>query len=335
MTDFENLTAGLLINDNNADSAVQQPKGEIENPFETKVEAPPKPTITKPIPKKITNTGNTTFFSTDDFQRELRTKSIKKNKAYQLYSENLGAYDIASGCIRSVYYRINNVPTANYADKWTPVLLRTTLGSAVHDFIQDNCDTFTEQEVCLKVPSRRLSCRLDCLINDNVLVEIKSCPHSDLKDIMKTGQPRIKDFYQAVLYKYLIENHLEEAKQQAPTRGGSTALLDEYNIEYMQFIYVAHDLISSDTDSISEAIKHSKNLKKLSGARRNPFWFMQTVNVDLRNLDISLYENIINRKINEMVKYLAGNKVPEMDHEFIDKGACFFCIHSQLCKEQG
>jgi hypothetical protein len=334
MTDFENLTAGLLINDDNDDSAVQQQKEKIENPFETKVEAPPKPTITKPIPKKITNTGNTTFFSTEDFQRELRTKSIKKNKAYQLYSENISAYDIASGCSRSVFYRINNVPTNNYANKWLPVEMRCTIGSGVHDFIQDNYSKFTEQEVCLKVPSRRLSTRLDCLINDNVLVEIKTCAYSDMADIIKTGKPRIKDFYQIALYKYLLENHLEEAKQQAPTRGGTIALLDEYNIEYFQFIYVCHELLADETESMSEAIKYAKNLKKLSGSKKDPFWFIQTINVDLRNIDMSIYEKIIVEKLDAILYHLNNNKLPELDSKFIDKGACFFCIHSSICKEQ-
>jgi hypothetical protein len=339
MTDFDSLTEGLLINNEEAAGGDCKTKKdiEIENPFETKTEPPPQPVIVKaqPIIQTPTQPNNSTFFDTREFQKELRTKSIKKNKSYQLYSENITAYDIASGCARSVFYRINNVPTNNYANKWLPVELRCVMGQGVHDFIQDNCATFTEQEVCLKVPSKRLSTRLDCLINNDVLVEIKSCNYADLKDIIKTQKPRIKDFYQAALYKYLLENYLDEIKQQKPTRGGTIPLLDNYDIKHLQFIYVCHELVASDTDSMSAAVKDAKNLRKLSNSKKNPFWFIQTMNVDLQTVNMPVFENIIKEKIDDILYHLNNNKIPEMDNKFVDKGACFFCIHGKVCESQG
>jgi len=314
VTNFESLTAGILVN-TDSDREV------IEEPFEI-----PLPVIVKNDP---------VFFETRRFQTELRNKSIDKNKNYQLYSENLGAYDIASGCSRSVYYRIKNIPARSYADKWLPVHLRTQLGQAVHDFIQENSSTFTEQEVCLKVPSKRMSCRLDCLINDDVLVEIKSCPYSDIAKIIKTGKPRPNDFYQASLYKYLLETYLDEIKKQKPTRGGSNPLLDSYNIKYLQFIYVCHEVICADSESMSEAVKFAQNLRKLSNSKKDPFWFIQTVNIDLKTIDMTFYENIIKEKIDEILYYLDNDKIPELDSKYIDKKACFFCIYGDVCKSQG
>lgn len=213
--------------------------------------------------------------------------------------------------------------------------LRCTIGSAVHDFIQDNCSIFTEQEVCLKVPSKRLSTRLDCLINDDILVEIKSCNYADLKQIIKDGKPRIKDFYQSTLYKYLIENYLDEIKLQKPTRGGTIPLLDKYNIKHMQFIYVCHEVISADTDNMSEAVKFATNLRKLSNSKKDPFWFIQTMNVDLSTINMTIFENVVKEKIDDILHHLNTNQIPEMDSKFIDKGACFFCIHGQTCSSQG
>jgi hypothetical protein len=329
--DFDSLTAGLLVNQGGDCSGKKEV--EIENPFETKKEQPPQPIIVKSEPSPIIHQQkNATFFDTKAFQTELRNKSIKKNKSYQLYSENISGYDIASGCARSVFFRINNVPTNNYANRWLPVELRCTLGNACHDFLQDNCSTFTEQEVCLKVPSKRISCRLDCLINDDVLVEIKSCNYADLKNIIKTNKPRIKDWYQGALYKYLIENYLDEIKLQKPTRGGTIPLLDKYDIKYLQFIYICHEVISADTNNMSEAVKFATNLRKLSNSKKNPFWFIQTMTTDLANIDMNIFEDIIKDKIEYILNALNTNNVPPLDGKYIDKGACFFCIHKTVCE---
>ncbi|MBC8427523.1 MAG: hypothetical protein H8D97_01390 [Proteobacteria bacterium] len=179
-----------------------------------------------------------------------------------------------------------------------------------------------------------MSCRLDCLINDNVIVEIKSCNYTDLKQIIKDGKPRIKDWYQGALYKYLLENYLDEIKQQKPTRGGTIPTLDKYNIEHIQLIYVCHEVISGDTDNMSEAVKFATNLRKLSGSKKNPFWFIQTMNTDLSTINMSVFEKIIVNKINHIYDSLKNDILPPLDSEFIDKGACFFCIHKDICQRQ-
>jgi hypothetical protein len=74
-----------------------------------------------------------------------------------------------------------------------------------------------------------------------------------------------------MIYKYALENHLEETKKQATSRGGSLATLDKYNIEYIQFVYVCHELISAEADTIEQSIEMSKVLKRQLDSRRNPF----------------------------------------------------------------
>jgi len=138
--------------------------------------------------------------------------------------------------------------------------MRASLGNAVHDCIQKNSDQFTEQEKSIKVPSIRCSVRLDCLIGDNILVEIKSCTYTDYKKIIKNQTPRIEDFYQVMMYKYLLEHHLKEAQAQTQLRTPPPELA-KYNIDTLQLIYVAHDICASDAESFSQCLKMATELK--------------------------------------------------------------------------
>ena len=176
---------------------------------------------------------NGRFFDLDTFINETHIKSRDKNKEAiekQLY---MSAYDVASSCISNIIYKIRNTPIQSYATKWLPVVLRSYLGNAAHAFIQHESKQFTEQEVSLKVPSIRFSGRLDCLINNDVLVEIKSLPYKEYKKIIKNQTPRIGDFYQCMTYKYILENHLDEAKNHTEQTRTQKPKLDKYNIRYI------------------------------------------------------------------------------------------------------
>lgn len=273
------------------------------------------------------------FFNVLDFQEELRKKTAEKNKSYHFYSENITAYDLAGGCIRSTYYRIKNIPCKNYSDNWLPVHLRSTLGTAVHDFIQGYTNVFTETEVALKVPSKRISARIDALIGKHVLCEIKSCGYTDFSDIIKKNQPRTKDFYQAIVYKYLLENHLQEIKEQQ-TKVGNPPVKNKYDIKYIQFIYICHELISGESDSLSEAVKYAKNLKQVLNSKKNNFWFIHTVNLDLSTFDTKQYEDIIKDKAEEILKFLTLSETPPLSNKYIDTKQCFFCLHKDTCKRE-
>ena len=152
------------------------------------------------------------LFDIEVFAEELRRKSENKNRGYLTAAKNINAYDVANNCIRQIVYKLSGTPIKSYADRWLPIFLRTALGSAVHNFLQENTKQFTEQEVSLKVPSLKFSGRLDALIGNNILIEIKSMPYDEYEKAIRTNTPRNKDFIQALLYVYMLENHIDEIK---------------------------------------------------------------------------------------------------------------------------
>ena len=177
------------------------------------------------------------LFTIDKFIQDLTTNSANFNKTVHNNSIHMNAYDVASNCIREIIFKILNYPIKDYKAVWLPILLRAELGKAVHNFIQSNSTVFTEQERSMKVPSIRVSGRLDCLINDNILCEIKSCTYDDYHKILTKRQPRMADFMQTLLYKYLLENYLSEIKSQPrKTLRSDPPALDKYKIQYIQFI---------------------------------------------------------------------------------------------------
>jgi hypothetical protein len=312
---YENLIAGLYSNNL------------INQNLESKVEVK---TIEQPATPPKQSFVKTQLFSVDFFKEKLKEKSANKNKEYQNVSQNISAYDIFS-CIRIPYFRINSFPIEDYSNNWLPIEMRAALGSAAHDFIQGVPDVFTETEVCLKVPDLKLSIRLDALINDDVLVEIKSCSYSDYDKILSSKKPRVKDFYQTMLYKHLLENYLDIVKQQKPSRNGSLPKLNSYNIKYIQFIYICHELIAADADSISESLALSKTLKKQLDSRNNPFWFIKSLTIDLSKIDSNVYINLISDKITQINYHLNNKTIPSLDNQYIDKKDCYFCLYNKIC----
>lgn len=276
-----------------------------------------------------TNNETVELFDIEDFITDLAQISEAKNRESKLMSNNVNSYDIAHNCIREVVFKLQNQPVESYQDVWLPILMRACLGNAVHDFIQTNSKRFTEVEVSTKVPSIRASVRSDALINNNVLVEIKSCTFSDYQKILKSRKPRDADFYQTVFNKYLIENHLAEAKLQK-TRT-SPPKLENYKFRYIQLIYVAHDIISADAKSISEALQIAKQVRQMLNSKYNKFHYITTITLDLSQIDMSIYENYVVGKLNAINYHVDNNLIPSMDNPYIQPSACYFCIYKKVC----
>lgn len=278
----------------------------------------------------VPDNDDITLFDLHKFGNELKTHSEIKNKRYIDNVENISAYDIAVNCIRNVVYKLRSTPIKSYADKWLPLSMRSTIGTAIHNYLQSYSSQFTEQEVSLKIPSIRFSGRLDCLINNNVLVEIKSVPFKDYQTIIKKQTPRVNDFYQCMVYKYILENYLSEAKdEKIKIREGTVKpKYDVYDIKYMQFIYVAHDLIASDTEDISESVKMLTALKQSLNSKKNPFYFISALNINTNSCD--QYLEYIKTKIQHINYYMDTNKLPPENDPFIDK-KCFFCLYNNTC----
>jgi len=310
---------------------IETPQDIIEDIIEREksseiVDCPSYEIVTPNIPQSYS------LFDIDKFTKELYDKSAAKNQAYREIVQNINAYDLAKNCIRDIVYKLLNTPVESFADKWLPILLRSTLGNAIHNFIQDNSNQFTEREVSIKVPSKRMSVRLDNLIGPNILVEIKSLPYLEYEKIIRTCKPRLADFYQGVTYKYLLENHLEEAKNsggKGKTRTDPPAL-DKYDIQQIQFIYVAHDVTANDVESLAEILERIKQLKRLLKSKSNTFFFITTLSIDVTNNVADPYINHIKNKLERINYYLDNNKIPPDDDKYMEK-ECFFCLYKKLC----
>jgi len=275
------------------------------------------------------------LFSETNFEEDLIRKSYNKNKYFAENTTRLNAYDIVHSCIRSVVFRMLGFPVKSYKDSWLPVSYRTSLGSATHDFIQGTSTKFTELEVYLRIPSKNISVKIDCLTNDDTIVEIKSCTYSDYEKILKTNQARSEDFYQALLYKYLLENFLEESKaQDLGDRAHKYTLpkLDKYNINKIQMIYVCHELMAADK-TLEESVVSAKNLRKLLKSKFNTLWFIKSILYPIDNEKYKHHFNLLEERIDETQSFIDKQLVPPMDNRFIDKTKCFFCLYKDSCKK--
>ena len=281
---------------------------------------------TSPPPAK----PQATLFETSEFVKMIDVASSAKKKHIYNNQEYVSAYDISTNCVRHVVLKLLNYPLPSYRDSWLPIGFRGALGSAVHNYIQENYTGFTELEASIKVPSIKTSVRLDAMINDNVLVEIKSCPFADYEKIIKSRTPRDPDFYQTIFYRWLLQNHLSEAKTQTKLRTQPPSL-QKYNINKIQFIYVAHDLISADVESLASSRRLIANMKKVLKSRYNQFYFMTTLTLDLDAIDVGPYEAYVVQKLNIILECLQNNTVPSLDNKFIDKSNCFFCPYYNIC----
>lgn len=274
------------------------------------------------------------YFDLNQFIKEVYKNSTEENKIKIKNQKYMSAYDIASTCIQNILHKLRNTPIPSYSNKWLPIVLRSYIGKSIHDFIQQNSKQFTELECSLKIPSIRFSGRIDNLINNNVLVEIKSLPYKDYRKVIKNQTPRINDFYQTLVYKYIIENYLHEAQTQTEPTRTSPPKLSNYNIEAIQYIYVAHDIFAADVETLDEAIQIVDQVKKALNSKHNSFYFMSNMVLELKDYDLTEYLNYIKTKIAKVNYYLDNNLEVDPTDEFIDKKSCFFCLFSNICQHR-
>ncbi len=275
-------------------------------------------------------------FNIADFQEEIRSMSEEKNKKRaQRPNQNITGYDIAHNCIQSILYKLRHTPVPSYADKWLPIHMRSSIGTGIHEFIQRNTQQFTEIEPNIVVPSIGFYGKIDGLIGDNVLVEIKSCPWSEYDKIIKKQMPRQKDYLQAMTYAYILTNHCQETQSSAALKrvyeGGVVPKLKKYNIEKIQFIYVAHDIFAQDLESIPEMLKSLAAIKKRVKTKYNPFFFISSIVNDLQDKEKTECFTWIDNKFKAIHEYQkTGNDVKPGD-PYLDNSSCFFCQYSSIC----
>jgi len=268
------------------------------------------------------------------FAKELHQASDAKGRAYAECTQSISGYSIAHDCILNTVKKILGYPVKSFATSWLPVLMRSTIGTSIHSFIQDYSNQFTELEPSIKVPSIRFSGRIDGIISNHILVEIKSCTYADYQKILKTRSPRKEDFYQAMTYKWILENHLEEAKNPGVKTRTGPPRQEKYEIDTIQLIYVAHDIMASDIEDFGQCLKSIKDIKKALNSRKNEFFFMTSVVLETSTFDQQPYIDHIERKIKAINYYVDANKLPVKGDEFVDTKKCFFCLYSANCDQR-
>lgn len=278
-------------------------------------------------------------FNTLEFAQELNKISEETNYKRSLKASNITGYDIARTCIKAVIYKLKNTPLESYANKWLPILMRSTIGTAIHDFIQTNTSQINEIEPAIIVPSLQFYGKIDGLISDDILVEIKSCSYKDYKKIITERMPRESDYMQAMSYRYILENHLEECKSEESISriskyNGVVPKLNKYNINKLQFIYIAHDLLSSDVENPTQMLKQIDEIKEFLNSKKtkDEFFFMTTIDVDLKEEDKIITDSYFERKFNHIFTHLKNDTLPTKKDEFIIHKDCFFCPYSKICK---
>jgi hypothetical protein len=177
-----------------------------------------------------------------------------------------------------------------------------------------------------------MSVKIDCLTGLNTVVEIKTCSYADYAKILKSNNARVEDFYQALLYRYLLENYIDEAKQQdIDLKKYNLPVHDKYDITTIQMIYVCHELFSSDYSSLDQAVAESKELKKQLNTKYNYMWFIKAINYDMTAADYSSHIAMLADKIKVSNEFIQSNTIPPLNHKYVDKKKCFFCLYKKNC----
>ena len=276
------------------------------------------------------------YFDIQAFGQELYHISEEKNKKRaERPNQNITGYDIAHNCIQQVLFKLRNTPIENYADSWLPIFMRTEVGSAVHNFIQNNTKQFTETEVNLKVPSIGFYGKIDYMVGSNVLGEIKTCTYEDYKMVLRKQQPREKDFLQAYTYRYMLQNHLDEILSndvKIHYNMGEKPKLSEYNVDKLQFLYIAHDIISSQAETYAEMLECVKSVKKSLDSRHNPFFFITTIIVDLDDETCKKMDEFVSGKFEDIHYYMKTETNPDDSSRYVNKKNCYFCPYKSVCK---
>jgi len=277
------------------------------------------------------------LFEVSAFRKIVKEESHNKNKTYAGSAVGrISGYSIGHDCIRTTLFKMLNYNITDYSANWLPLGFRAALGTTVHSYIQDLVDgkLFSECELTLKVPSLHLSMRLDAVINDETIVEIKSCSYADYSKMLRSRIPRTGDFYQVIFYRYLLRNHLAEIKKQKPSHGGKIPGLDKYNLRYIQMLYLCHEIIAGDSnESMSEAVKFAASLRKYAKQETgySDFWFMLPLTIDTEQIDIEKYETHLINKMNSILEHYEAKKIPDFSNPYTDTSKCFFCAFKQIC----
>ena len=238
------------------------------------------------------NESNVNPFSVDKLTNLIFNKLSK-----QYYNDLFNSTDILE-CFQKSVFKKDKVPIPSIMNQnnFLKLEFKKLLGNAIHKFIQENYSDFTEIELKLIVPSINVSIRLDALIGNSILIEIKSCESKKYHEIISSTF-REKDLLQALLYKYVLENYYDEIKKSTNLK------YINYDIKTIQLIYICNDFGTLQNNE-----------------------FIKIFTLDLSKLDITKQIDDIKQRIT----FLNNQSTDKIDF-FLKKDECIYCNWNKLC----
>jgi hypothetical protein len=113
---------------------------------------------------------------------------------------------------------------------------------------------------------------------------------------------------------------------------GEKPKLSKYNVDKLQFLYIAHDIVSSQAETYAEMLECVKSVKKVLNSRQNPFFFITTVIVDLDEETCNKMDEFIKGKFEDIHHYLRTETNPDDTSRYVNKKNCYFCPYKSICK---
>jgi len=205
-------------------------KKNILNRVVDNIQNPDQQTTQKPAQKPLEFFDSRMFYALMENQRYEELKNTKK-RSYIRASE-------AGDCANLLVFRLRgDTPDFERAASGSRFLpLMAHVGNAIHDFIQKKYN-FTGTEVSLESTQHRIHCRVDALIDNQIVVEIKTVSNAELR--------REKDIFQVAANFICLREH-------------------GYNIQAGQLLYIERTLTRMCTYELSaaELTEYADNLVK-------------------------------------------------------------------------
>jgi len=203
---------------------------DVLNRIVNNIKNPEQQAVAKPEVRPVTFFNSNTFYALMENQRYEELKQTNK-RAYIRASE-------AGECSNLLCFRLRgdspDFERAASGSRFLPLMAH--VGNAIHDFIQKRYE-FSATELSLESAQNRIHCRVDALIDNQIVVEIKTVSNAELR--------REKDIFQvAANFICLRENG--------------------YDIRAGQLLYIERTLTRMRTYefSTSELIEYADNLVK-------------------------------------------------------------------------
>jgi len=207
------------------------------------------------------------YFDTDKFYTNMRKSQMEQ--AMEVTERDYIRASEAGDCSNLILFRLKGTePDHNKVGRNQFLPLMAHVGNAIHSFLQKNYG-FASTELPRNSDTYRIHCRVDALLDDDVIVEIKSVTDARIlreKDIMQV----------TANYLVLKEHGYNIRAGQLVYVARSLTRIETYEIPLDDLIKYAHALVSKIDHIFECAVKKTETAKYLD--------FKQCVYCDYSNL---------------------------------------------------